>query len=354
MRYYFPIFLLLPMACLAQIKITGKVVNGANGKPVADASVFLSNASVGSATNSDGTFTLNYVKPGQYELVVTVVGFDTYRQKVMAGSEDISMADISLSARTTELKEVKVVADGDWARNYEWFKREFIGTSVAAQECKIINSDPLMLEYDAATRKLTGSAYDFLEIENKYLGYKVKYLLKSFEKDNTTGMLYFDGSSLFQNLEGSLSKKRRWQKRRKEVYEGSCMHFLRTLLADSAEQSAFVVYRLIRKPNPKYIEGGMDISKKFIQTLGKVPLKLSDFLHPTDLPGIFAIGFEDLLYVKYRKSEVGTILHIKGPYAFFDSNGIIINPAAVVFEGSWGRNRMAELLPVDYEPVVDK
>jgi hypothetical protein len=355
MKYYVLFFLLLPFACFAQVTITGKVINAADNKPVPSASVFLSNATVGSKTADDGTFTLNYVKPGQYEFVVSVIGFDTYRQKVMAGNEQISLAEIKLTPKTKELKEVTVDASNDWEANYRRFQTEFIGTSTAAEDTKITNSDPLTLDYDKDSLKLTGSANDFLEVENKYLGYKIKYLLKNFDKSYRTGMLYFEGSSLFQDLPGSLSQKRRWQKRRKEMYEGSSMHFLRMLLADSAEQAGFVVYRLTRKPNPKYFPGGLNGNgNKFIETLSKKPIKPSEFLHPTELPGIFAIGISDILYVKYTKSARGTILNINGPYAFFDSNGIFINPADVIFEGFWGRYRVAELLPVDYEPPAIK
>lgn len=349
MKYYLLFFLFLPVTCLAQIRITGKVINAADNKPVNNASVFLSNATVGGKTADDGSFTLVNVKPGQYEFVVSVVGYDTHRQMVMAGNENISLPDIKLSAKTTELKEVTVVGNNDWEKNFEMFKSDFIGTSAAAQECKITNYDALTLDYDKNTRKLTGSSNDFLEIENKYLGYKIKYLLQAFDKDNRTGMLYFAGSSLFEDLPGSLSQKRRWQKRRKQTYIGSSMHFLRSVLANSMDVEGFSVMRLIRKPNPGYKEGSLDA--KYIQTLLKTPLlNVPDFFRQTDRDGLYALAFNDCLYIKHRSSNLATIVNINGPYAFFDHNGIIDDPAAVVFEGGWGRYRIAELLPLDYEP----
>ena len=39
-------------------------------------------------------------------------------------------------------------------------------------------------------------------------------------------------------------------------------------------------------------------------------------------------------------------------YAFFDNNGIISNPRSIIFEGDWGIYRMAEMLPVNYEPAA--
>jgi hypothetical protein len=299
MKYY-PLFLflflfLLPLAGFAQIKITGNVVNAADGKPVANASVFLSNATVGSKTTDDGAFVLNYVKPGQYEIVVSMVGCETYRQIVMA----------------------------------------------------------LTREYDKESRRLTGSSTDFLEIENKYLGYKIKYILKTFSKDENTGMLYFDGAALFAEMDGSLSQKRRWQKRRKQTYEGSSMHFFRSLLQDTTELEGFTVHSMIRKPNPLWI-GESAFASKYIQTFGKNKLKAVDLLQRTDRDGLYAIAFGDFLHIKHSSAQRGSVMSINGPYAYFDNNGIIANPAEVIFEGVWGRYRIAELLPVDYEPLEIK
>ena len=51
---------------------------------------------------------------------------------------------------------------------------------------------------------------------------------------------------------------------------------------------------------------------------------------------------------------ITSIVSFEEQYAFFDNNGIIINPQSVIFEGEWGKSRIAELLPVDYEPPVQK
>ncbi|MET3978674.1 hypothetical protein ABIB62_001243 [Mucilaginibacter sp. UYP25] len=45
-----------------------------------------------------------------------------------------------------------------------------------------------------------------------------------------------------------------------------------------------------------------------------------------------------------------SIIYFAEPYALFDSNGIIINPAAINFECNWAKSRFAEMLPVDYTP----
>jgi hypothetical protein len=74
-RWWFIVmFLWLPMLAVAQAGfISGKITAAGTKTPVARASVFLSNASYGTATADDGTFTLSGIKPGQYNLVVTTL-----------------------------------------------------------------------------------------------------------------------------------------------------------------------------------------------------------------------------------------------------------------------------------------
>lgn len=156
------------------------------------------------------------------------------------------------------------------------------------------------------------------------------------------------------------------------AYQGSSMHFLRSVITDETEKEGFKVLRLTRTLNPDYKEGRLGPNNfKYKQSLYmKPPLTPADFASRTDQPGLFAIGFIDCLYVIYtKKREVTdlsiyhpievpnypvTILSFDEPHVFFDSNGIIANPQSIIFEGDWGKSRMAELLPVDYEPEKTK
>jgi hypothetical protein len=363
MKHISLIFFLLPFTCFAQITITGKLINTADKSAVPDASVFLSNATVGNKSANDGTFILRNVKPGQYELVVTVLGYETYRQTVMAAADNLTLPDIGLTPKTNQLKEVVIRPDPDWEWKYDTFKREFLGSSELAKECKILNPEMVDLEYDKATRTLTGSSYDFLEIENKALGYKIKYLLSKFTKNSKQGLVYFEGSVLFENMKGTPRQHRRWLKNRLIAYEGSSMHFLRAAVSDNVEGNGFKVLRLIRKPNPGY----NGLNDRYFQTLVSTPLKTTEFTSLSDVKGIFALKFTDCLYLMYTKKRdsspdnkviqsltmpnyLTTILSFEEPFALFDSNGVILNPASISFEGNWGKNRMAEMLPVDYSP----
>ena len=155
--------LILPIECFAQWTISGRVIGHSDKKPVANASVFLSNATVGSKTADNGTFILYNAKPGKYELVVSVIGFETYRQTIIVSNSNISLPDILISSKTIALKEVsiKFKTDPNREKYYNLFKDEFLGTSEIAKECKILNPKILDLDYDDVTNTLTASSYDF-------------------------------------------------------------------------------------------------------------------------------------------------------------------------------------------------
>ncbi|HEY4322913.1 MAG TPA: carboxypeptidase regulatory-like domain-containing protein [Mucilaginibacter sp.] len=382
------LIILLPFCCYAQFKISGRIFNHANTKPISNASVFLSNSSIGDKTIDDGTFTLANVKPGKYELVVSIVGFESYHQTIIVDNTNVVLTDILIFPKTLLLSEVKIKpkTDPDWEKNFNLFKDEFLGTSEIAKNCKILNPELLDLTYDVSTSKLTASSVDFLKIENATLGYRIKYLLTNFTMDydnsqkvdyGTVGVVYnnkekpltaqkvhYEGSALFENLKGTSEQQKRWQKRRLEIYKGSEMHFLRSIVSNRIEEEGFRVLQVAIRYDPKR-------PKKVHQTLQRYPLNKAEIAATTDQPGIYELGCEgDALHVTYNSdhhfskngqlTNLGdasntdvTIVNFNAPFVFFDSSGGVINPNGLSFFGAWGRNRMADLLPVDFEPPSD-
>lgn len=352
--------LLLPATALAQYHISGRVTDLTDKKPVANASVFLNNATAGTKTNDDGTYTITNVRAGQYELVVSIVGYAPYRQTIMVNNT-LTLPDIEVIPQAIALREVQIRPNPDWAMHYDLFRREFLGSSDNAGQCKILNPKVLDFHFDKTTRELTASSSDYIEIENKALGYKIKYLLINFSKRYNTGFLYFEGSAFFEELPGKDSQKKKWQKARLKAYMGSSMHFLRAIIANQVKEEGFKVERLIRKPNPDYSGLG---DHQYIETLVTTPLLPGEYAMLTQIKGQYALSFKDCLYILYnpKPENGGTELYpqyltstvtIEEPYAYFDNNGIITNPQSTITEGFWAKSRIAELLPVDYEPLIN-
>ncbi len=386
---------------LTVCEIRGRIITEPTGQPVANASVFLSNATIGAVTAADGTFLLQNVKPGKYEVVVSHVGYDTYSQAVAADNKEVQVPPIVISSKTIMLTEVKVdsKADPDREKNYNLFKNEFLGSSPLAAACKILNPELLDINYNYSADILTASSEDFLEIENDALGYKIKYLLTNFIKTGNSNLndVQFGGPALFREIKGSPAQQKRWQKNRAKAYEGSMMHFLRCLLNNSFEAEGFRVLRIDHLPNPDRPADTLIVSKiKFyrnrnhksradkdslaywqskrllpptVDKLETTPLKQDDIVHLTNQKDLFALlGDKRSLYVVYSKShhypakirldnlnESGndnrTLVNFDVPYVLFDKNGCLLDPNCASFDGAWGKDRTANLLPIDYDPA---
>lgn len=390
------LLLLLPILSFAQTIITGKVINAGDKTPVPYASVFLSNSMVGGKTNDDGSFTLNNVKPGQYDLVISFIGFETHHQTVNADGGTINLGTITITPKTTQLKEVTIgLPDPNREGNLRIFLRDFLGHSENTSQCKLLNPDAVILNYDAAKKTLSASSDDFLVIENKALGYIVKYQLTKFTDDFSRGFLYYEGSVFFEEIKGKPSQLKNWEKKRLEVYKGSSMHFLRSIFTDQLETENFRVLKLARRPNPARLPDSLIKAKlklfslaamrhpelqdsvsvwikkqripKIVEYLVKTPMPLKDFVARTDNPSLLALKYTDYLYVIYTKKadpdklarvyrtpDMATyptsIIDLNAAYAVFGRNGIFTDPTSTTNEGEWANHGVADLLPFDYEP----
>jgi len=381
------LLILCPVISFAQSgTITGKVVQADTKSPVR-ASVFLSNSSFGASTADDGTFTLSGLKPGQYTLVVTTLGYQDHTETVLINNTPVKL-NIELAHKANLLKEVTVstVSKADWKKYYELFKQVFIGNDKNAGDCKIINPDIINFSYQKAEKELDASTDDFLIVENKALGYRVKFLIREFKNDGISGITTYSGQPLFEELPGSESQKKKWLNNRDEAYYGSAMHFFRSLYKDSLAAEGFELYHLTRQLNPKtplaapapsqskVIVNEIDFRPDYInQRLDKKAWLATDVVKPTNQPGIFALAFPDYLYVVYKKkweesyfkdlyrpadmlNYQTTILSLsnKPQYALFDSNGVIVGEENPLYEGTWSKARLSQLLPVDYTPGKEK
>jgi len=391
--FVFLSILLSSLSSYAQYSITGKVIDIYNKAPIVKASVFLSNTTVGGSTGEDGSFNLTNVKPGQYDMIISAVGYETLHKTVLV-DRLLNIPYTELTPKTIALNAVVVKPDPEREQNYKIFKEEFYGPTEFALQCKILNPEVLDLEFDKAKRTLNAKSSEFLIIENKALGYRLHYQLITFVKDYKTGSLFYQGNVLFEPLQGKSSQMRKWYKNRLVAYQGSCEHYLRSVIGMNTANEGFKTLRLMRKPNPQRPADSLIKAKmkqfspktntghfilsdsliywntqnrlpKTVDYLVTKPLRPDSLVKPTDVNGIFAIAFDDMLYVLYTKKKsdesypnrplnapdnLTSVVTFKEAYAFFDRNGVIANATAVIFEGDWGTNRIAKLLPVDYDP----
>jgi CarboxypepD_reg-like domain/TonB-dependent Receptor Plug Domain len=88
--------------------IRGNVYDKATAQPLSFATVQIEGAGVGTSTDINGFFTISNVPPGSYKLVVSYVGYDTYRADLPLKKGEILFQNVYVSESGNQLGEVTI------------------------------------------------------------------------------------------------------------------------------------------------------------------------------------------------------------------------------------------------------
>lgn len=244
----------------AQKKLIGNVLAKDSKLPVASASIFLSNTSVGTISKDNGDFVLQPFPEGRFDLVVSMVGYETYSITISSNTIP-SKLEILLVPKVKELKEVIVASyeKNGWEKWGDFFMENLIGKTPNAEDCKLLNKEVVRFRFNKKKNILYAYADEPLHIENKALGYELMYDLNVFEFNYSTRVFFYQGFPLFTDLDPKKDRiEARWKKNREETYNGSIMHFMRSLYRNTLEDEGFELKRVIRnkeKKNNSFLNG---------------------------------------------------------------------------------------------------
>jgi uncharacterized protein (DUF2225 family) len=236
----------------SQITIQGTVMASDTKKPLPAVSVYLNNTSIGTTTNDKGFFILRNIPSEKFKLIASSIGYETYAEMVDPKkiSGDIV---ITLTPKLEQLDKVVLVPDdpNGWKKWGKLFTDLFIGTNSNSNQCHIENTDVIRLRLNP-DNTLTAFAREPLVIMNYALGYEIKYKLEEFEYDFNTKVVTYNGYALFKDLGLSNKKKeKKYQEERKETYQGSLLHFMRTYFVNKLEPQGFEMRNLGNISNPE-------------------------------------------------------------------------------------------------------
>ncbi len=118
-RYTILLLVLFFIFCIsgnmyAQIgKIDGNIVDSETGEPVVGASVVVVGTTMGAAAGGDGYFSIINIRPGEYELRITAVGYTakTYEEVRVVTGRTTDLGTIELTSEAIGLEEITVIAE---------------------------------------------------------------------------------------------------------------------------------------------------------------------------------------------------------------------------------------------------
>ena len=383
------LFFLIYFPAFAQNILSGKVVDEKNS-PVQGASIFLNNTSIGTISNGYGEFQLNYPH-GRYELIISSIGYETQNLIINSMLPGANL-EIKLKIKAPELETVIINSyekDG-WKKYGKFFLDHFIGTRIESVKCKLLNPEVLRFRMDKPGKTLFVTATEPLQIVNNALGYKLTYDMAGFHYHYPSRYLEFTGYPFFEEMEGSSSQVKKWMRKRKDVYEGSLMHFMRALFRNSWEKEGFNVRKLLKIENEErkrviaFTSSGLRDNPKFYSTIEKDSAKYYDKV--INQPKIFqnlstiisgdsiafmvdkqTVGFEfeNYLHIFYEHKKPQGIYLKQFPNApdqmvseisltgdnFLElkSNGMFYNSTELLIQGYWAwSEKISAMLPFDY------
>jgi len=357
---FLAVYLLISQSTLAQsyYYIKGKVVDANTGEPLASASVFAQNTTVGSTTDSAGNFRIK-LPEGGYTLVITYTGYETENLRINQNNakEDLT---ISLSPEEKSLEEVSIVLDlevkNGWEKYGQFFLNNFIGQTNYSKACIIKNPEALHFYFYKKRNTLKVLAKEPLIVENFALGYTLKFNIDSFTNNYDTRTALFVGYPLFEEMQGTTAQKNMWLKNRFNIYHGSMLEFMRSLYKKSLADEGYELKFIIKTPTEevpitfKDPYSALNFSK---DTSGIVTIRPSQnevaIIYHRERPEVAYLVLDPS---SNKNFQISTLVFEPGQSLKIEQNGYFYPQEELITNGYLGFKKIADMLPYDYQPLT--
>jgi hypothetical protein len=349
--------LLLPaLFCLfsafAQGIVSGTVKDAESGLPLEGASVFAQNTTKGTLTDKEGAFRL-YLDKGGYEIVVSFTGYisKTINLEVTGDRNfDLLLEKGDNTLGEVIIKNTNEVPDG-WEKYGRFFLDHFIGASVNADSCELLNPQALKFLYYKRNDRLKVLATEPLQIQNKALGYNLRYELDSFVHFLKTNQNSYRGKCLYLPMEGDEEQQALWAKNRREAYDGSRLHFLRAYYDSTLAGEGFTVDLYSKASRTKFarLTNPYDTTYYFFdETTANAELYFPEKASIT-----YMKKAPEKRYLEKNKLPLNVPVQISyidlTDAILIKANGYFTDQKSWINQGYWSWKNLADQLPYDYE-----
>ena len=339
--------------------ISGKVIDANTRLPLPAASVFAQNSTIGTATDTAGNFKLR-LPNGGYNLVITFTGYETVTRRITTGDTDDKSIIIDIRPREKSMEDVVIKSSSELKDGLEkygsFFLDNFIGKTANSMDCVVKNKEALKFYFSKKRNRLKVLASAPIEIENKALGYRIKYTLDSFTHDYNSQSSTYSGNPLFEEIPVSDSiQQLALHEKRIKAYKGSILHFMRSIYNQTLKQEGFEIQFIVNYNNIdtaihlKDFYGALNYSKddsaqvvEFFPNQQQVAVLYNKekpdpaYLLQSEYP---AKDFQ-LSIITIPAKKVITI----------EQNGFYYDQNDITITGYWSWGKVADMVPYDFKP----
>ncbi|MFY0605421.1 MAG: carboxypeptidase-like regulatory domain-containing protein [Cyclobacteriaceae bacterium] len=352
-------------------KVSGSVRSSVTKEPLHGVSVFINGTTKGTTSDQFGNYKLSGLKEGVHLLIFSYIGYETISHPIKIQNGEKLRVNSLMKEKVIELEDVEVTfkplaSEEEHSKYLRHFTREFIGRTDNAAYCRIENPGSLDFGKNENDQLAWAETEIPIIMNNLALGYRVNFDLEYFELEN--GITKFHTKARFENLIPENRRvKKRWKRNRKKTYEGSNFHFFKSLVKDKLRLEGFEMYYLAQDNTDSIRINSEEIlfrdSRNVLWFAPKKPISIT-----------YTKQFESLKYLEESNKdelnkpfltkkrnvagqnsfERSTIRLVERDKIMLDNTGKVLSPKHLIVGGYWSWERMAELMPLDYNPKNDK
>ena len=316
-----------------------------NKNPVMGVSIYLDGTTIETSTDENGKYILNLKEKINTSLVIRYLGYET----VYIGNPfENNNLKINLVPKAEQLNEVVIKKElFNRKQKLMVFRAQFLGTSKAGKSCTISNEDSIDFEYDYDKNILYASANEPLKVKNSYLGYEIEFDLHEFyvhfykKSIKSTDVIksFFLGTTFYREI----TKGEKINKKRDNIYNGSQMDFFKNLSENKWGKDNFLFFVGSMQGNPE-----LYFNLYNENNLTKIVLKDNQVSKVLLLNKPKFYAEYNLLYNKREQSK---IVFLSDTF-YIDEFGNNSNPGDIEFSGAIGKNRLGDMLPMNYSKQI--
>lgn len=349
---------------LSSQTIRAVVADRTSREVIPDVFVFLANSSIGTASDEQGVFELEFRETKKVILVFSHINYELLTLEI--ADAEVIRDTFLLQPNQVELAEAVVVERSRSRlrnRRLKAFNKAFLGVDVKDKFVAI--SNPEVLLFRQTKDRLIAEAKEPLIIENKELGYTIRFYLEAFELLNN-GDLSYKGNTYFEPMTGSAEEELAYQKKRREIYKKSSRSFFSDLVHRQLDTTTYIMGFSQLNHDQNFVNFDQVSPSSLIfqshaeETAYEIIIRgfltvINQDIYVEEGANAPAPSKAELNYTKAQFSAKGPVhatsyLRSKTNKIRVNKFGKILNPSDIEEYGFWTSLRVSALLPSDYTP----